>query len=51
MEMFYMIYWLRNQSKILSAPQYYETDDRDDFIHALEVAEENGYEIEYSTAL
>lgn len=51
MEMFYMIYWLRNQSKMFSAPKYYETDDREDFIHALEVAKENGYEIEYATEL
>lgn len=49
--MFRLIYWLHNQSKIFSAPQYYETDDREDFIHALEVANENGYEIEYATEL
>lgn len=46
-----IIYWLPNQSKLFSAPQYYETDDKADFIHALKIAEENGYEIEYATKL
>lgn len=49
--MFKMIYWLPNQSKICSAPQYYETDDREDFIRALLIAKENGYEIEFATEL
>lgn len=50
-EMFEIIYWLPNQSKIFSEPQYYETNDREDFIHALQVATENGYEIEFATEL
>ena len=49
--MFKMIYWLPNQSKLFSEPQYYETDDRDNFIHALQIANENGYEIEFATEL
>lgn len=49
--MFHIIYWLPNQSKIFSAPQYYETDDREDFIRALLFVEENGYEIESATEL
>lgn len=49
--MFKMIYWLPRQSKIFSAPNYYETDDREDFIHALQIANENGYEIEFATEL
>lgn len=48
---FEIIYWLPNQSKIFSEPQYYETNDREDFIHALQVARENGYEIEFATEL
>ncbi len=47
--MFKLIYWLPNQSKLFSAPQYYETNDREDFIHALQIVEENGYEIEFAT--
>lgn len=50
-EIFKIIYWLPNQSKIFSAPQYYETDDREDFIKALIVVKENGYEIEFATEL
>lgn len=50
-KMFKLIYWLPNQSKLFSAPQYYETDDREDFIHALEVADKNSYEIEFATEL
>ena len=46
-----LIYWLPNQSKIFSAPQYYETSDRDDFIRALDCVERNGYEIEFATEL
>ena len=49
--MYKLIYWLEGQSKLFSAPQYYETSDREDFIHALEVAKENGYEIEFATEL
>lgn len=49
--MYRLIYWLPRQSKLFSAPNYYETDDRDDFIHALQVANENGYEIEFATEL
>ena len=49
--LFKMIYWLPNQSKIFSAPKYYETDDRNDFVHALQIANENGYEIEFATEL
>jgi hypothetical protein len=50
-EMFKIIYWLPNQSKMFSAPQYYETDDRENFIKVLIVAKENGYEIEFATEL
>ena len=44
-----LVYWLPNQSKLFSAPECYETEDRDDFIRALDIANEKGYEIEYAT--
>ena len=47
--MFKMAYWLSRQDKIAGAPQYYETDDREDFVNALEFVINNGYEIEFAT--
>ena len=47
--MFKMAYWLPRQNKIVGAPQYYETDDREDFVNALEMVINNGYEIEFAT--
>lgn len=49
--MFKLIYWLPNQSRMFSDPQYYETSCREDFIHAVEVANKNGYEIEYASEI
>lgn len=47
--MFELIYWLPNQSKVFSLPQYYMSYDRDNFIHALQIAKDNGYEIEFAS--
>jgi hypothetical protein len=49
--MFKLIYWLPNQSTIFGVPQYYETNNRADFIVALTIAEENGYVIEFATEI
>lgn len=49
--MYEIIYWTENQDKINNAPKCYNTNDRKDFIHALEVLKDNGCEIEYATEL
>ena len=49
--MYKVIYWTENQNKINSAPKYYETNDREDFIHAIDVINDNKFEIEFATEL
>ena len=49
--MYKLVYWLHNQSKLFSEPRIYETYDIDEFTRALEIAEREGYEVEYSTSI
>lgn len=49
--MFELIYWLPDQDKICGAPKHYWTEDREEFIRALQFVKDNGYEIEFATDL
>ena len=40
-----LVYYLRNQSRVFSESQVYETDDIQDLKDAIEIAKVNGYEI------
>ena len=46
---YYMIYRLKGQSLVFGDPQYFETDDLELFLQALDTAKRCGYFIEYST--
>ena len=47
--MYKLVYWLENQSKLFSEPRYYETYNKREFLKAFEIAEREGYEVEYAT--
>ena len=44
-----MFYWLHDQNRLYSDPQFFGTDDRDEFRKAVRNAYDNGYEIDYNT--
>lgn len=50
-EKYLLVYWLKNQSRILSEAQIFATNDIDEFKRAIETANRCGYEIEYSTPM
>lgn len=46
---YFMFYWLHDQNRLYSDPQFFGTDDRDEFRKAVRNAYDNGYEIDYNT--
>ena len=43
-----LIYWFKDQSRIYSEPNIYDTDTKEDFNRALKTAVENDYEIDFA---
>ena len=44
---YYFTYWYPTQSKLFSYPNYYGTENREEFKKMLDAARGFGYEIEY----